>query len=88
MRIVDGQTNSVKLQFNPFILHLFQVGHLKKGLNPPSIQDLNFDPQYLPLTLKAGIVSGILALAVRTLEEWNFNLVSFRPQENGHRFAI
>ncbi|OWM66015.1 hypothetical protein CDL15_Pgr015441 [Punica granatum] len=39
------------------------VGHLKKGLNPPSIQYLNFDSQYLPVTLKAGIISGILALA-------------------------
>ncbi|CAM8931523.1 unnamed protein product [Rhodiola kirilowii] len=39
------------------------VGHLHKGLNPISIQDLNFDPKYLPATLKAGIISGTIALA-------------------------
>ncbi|KAI3977345.1 hypothetical protein MKX01_000258 [Papaver californicum] len=39
------------------------VGHLNKGINPSSIQFLNFDPQYLPYTIKAGIMTGILALA-------------------------
>ncbi|KAL9264050.1 hypothetical protein AKJ16_DCAP04370 [Drosera capensis] len=39
------------------------VGHLKKGINPPSIKDLNFDPKYIAAPLKAGIITGILALA-------------------------
>ncbi|KAI3891542.1 hypothetical protein MKX03_033089 [Papaver bracteatum] len=39
------------------------VGHLKKGINPSSIQFLNFDPEYLPYTIKAGIMTGFLALA-------------------------
>ncbi|KAK8644906.1 hypothetical protein V6N13_118767 [Hibiscus sabdariffa] len=39
------------------------VGDLKKGLNPPSIQYLNFDPQYLPVTVRAGIITGLIALA-------------------------
>ncbi|XP_073150764.1 sulfate transporter 3.1-like [Henckelia pumila] len=39
------------------------IGHLKKGINPPSIMDLNFDSQYLPTTIKTGIVTGIIALA-------------------------
>ncbi|MCL7041936.1 hypothetical protein MKW94_028079 [Papaver nudicaule] len=39
------------------------VGHLNKGINPSSIQFLNFDPKYLPYTIKAGIITGILALA-------------------------
>ncbi|GMI92753.1 sulfate transporter 3;5 [Hibiscus trionum] len=39
------------------------VGDLKKGLNPPSIQYLNFDPQYLPVTVRAGLVTGLIALA-------------------------
>ncbi|KAI3954311.1 hypothetical protein MKW92_044276 [Papaver armeniacum] len=39
------------------------VGHLKKGINPSSIQLLNFDPEYLPYTIKAGIMTGFLALA-------------------------
>ncbi|XP_031386363.1 probable sulfate transporter 3.5 [Punica granatum] len=30
------------------------------------VQHLNFDPQYLPVTLQAGIISGILALAEGT----------------------
>ncbi|KAK9269574.1 hypothetical protein L1049_001350 [Liquidambar formosana] len=39
------------------------VGHLKKGLNPSSIDDLVFDPKYIAAPIKAGIISGILALA-------------------------
>ncbi|CAH8288666.1 unnamed protein product [Eruca vesicaria subsp. sativa] len=39
------------------------VGPLKKGLNPPSIQYLTFDAKYLPLVFKAGIVTGLIAMA-------------------------
>ncbi|XP_051141917.1 sulfate transporter 3.1-like [Andrographis paniculata] len=39
------------------------IGHLKKGLNPPSIMDLNFDSNYLTLVVKTGIVTGIISLA-------------------------
>ncbi|XP_010051595.2 probable sulfate transporter 3.5 [Eucalyptus grandis] len=39
------------------------VGHLNRGINPLSIKDLNFESQYLPVTLKAGILTGILAMA-------------------------
>ncbi|XP_022731117.1 probable sulfate transporter 3.5 [Durio zibethinus] len=39
------------------------VGDLKKGLNPPSIQYLNFDRRYLPVTVQAGLVTGLVALA-------------------------
>ncbi|KAF6172891.1 hypothetical protein GIB67_035445 [Kingdonia uniflora] len=39
------------------------VGELGKGINPLSINRLNFDSEYLPYTLKAGIITGILALA-------------------------
>ncbi|GMI81247.1 sulfate transporter 3;5 [Hibiscus trionum] len=39
------------------------VGDLKKGLNPPSIQYLNFDPEYLPVTVRAGLVTGLVAMA-------------------------
>lgn len=39
------------------------VGKLHKGLNPISIEYLNFDAEYLPYTLKAGIITGIIALA-------------------------
>ncbi|XWS17232.1 hypothetical protein CRYUN_Cryun33cG0050200 [Craigia yunnanensis] len=39
------------------------VGDLKKGLNPPSIQYLNFDSRYLPATVQAVLVTGLIALA-------------------------
>nr|GMD15470.1 sulfate transporter 3.1-like [Ipomoea batatas] len=51
------------------------IGELKKGLNPPSIMDLNFGSAYLTLAIKTGIVTGVLALAVRpfTRSAVNFN---------------
>ncbi|KAJ6381813.1 hypothetical protein OIU77_030478 [Salix suchowensis] len=44
------------------------VGHLHKGLNPISIKYLNFDTEYLPYTLKAGVITGIIALADHSLK--------------------
>lgn len=41
-----------------------QIGELKKGLNPPSIMNLQFGSQHLTLALKTGIVTGVIALAV------------------------
>ncbi|KAG6530075.1 hypothetical protein ZIOFF_012296 [Zingiber officinale] len=38
------------------------IGHLQKGLNPPSANMLDFEGTYLSLTIKTGIVTGILAL--------------------------
>jgi sulfate transporter 3 len=45
-------------------LGTFQIGHLKKGLNPPSAASLQFSPPYMMLALKTGIITGIIALAV------------------------
>lgn len=39
------------------------VGHLNKGLNPISIKHLNFQSEYLPVTLKAGLITALIALA-------------------------
>ncbi|XAR61174.1 hypothetical protein NMG60_11034803 [Bertholletia excelsa] len=39
------------------------IGNLKKGLNPPSIMDLEFGSPYLPTAIKTGIVTGVIALA-------------------------
>ncbi|KAL7084238.1 hypothetical protein ACP275_14G212900 [Erythranthe tilingii] len=39
------------------------IGDLKKGINPASLMDLNFDSRYLTGTIKTGIVTGIIALA-------------------------
>lgn len=49
------------------LLYMFQVGHLKKGINPISIKDLNFESKYLPATIKAGLITGLVALAVSKL---------------------
>ncbi|MQM12289.1 hypothetical protein Taro_045207, partial [Colocasia esculenta] len=42
---------------------MITVGPLKKGLNPLSIGQLNFESKYLKTTLRAGVITGILALA-------------------------
>ncbi|KAJ0985598.1 hypothetical protein J5N97_003954 [Dioscorea zingiberensis] len=39
------------------------VGNLKKGLNPISIGDLAFNPPYVEYAIKAGSVTGFIALA-------------------------
>ncbi|KAL2479761.1 putative sulfate transporter 3.5 [Abeliophyllum distichum] len=39
------------------------VGDLKKGINKPSIQLLNFDPKYIYAPLKAGFITALIALA-------------------------
>lgn len=51
-------------RFLLIVYFCMQVGPLKKGLNPPSIQYLNFDAKYLPVVLKAGIITGLIAMAV------------------------
>ncbi|KAH1066496.1 hypothetical protein J1N35_031483 [Gossypium stocksii] len=38
------------------------IGHLPKGLNPPSLNMLYFNGQYLALTIKTGLITGILSL--------------------------
>ncbi|KAB2599681.1 sulfate transporter 3.1-like [Pyrus ussuriensis x Pyrus communis] len=39
------------------------IGHLKKGLNPPSVSDLAFGSPYLSTAIKTGIVTGVIGLA-------------------------
>ncbi|KAG6402997.1 hypothetical protein SASPL_135212 [Salvia splendens] len=39
------------------------IGHLKKGINPASFMDLNFDSRYLPIAIKTGIITGIISMA-------------------------
>ncbi|PIA31666.1 hypothetical protein AQUCO_04900160v1 [Aquilegia coerulea] len=39
------------------------IGHLNKGLNPPSLTDLEFGSPYLHTAIKTGIITGIIALA-------------------------
>ncbi|KAL8142552.1 hypothetical protein V2J09_015584 [Rumex salicifolius] len=39
------------------------IGDLKKGLNPPSISELEFGSDHLVIAMKTGIVTGVIALA-------------------------
>ncbi|KAF5187525.1 Sulfate transporter 3.1 [Thalictrum thalictroides] len=39
------------------------IGHLNKGLNPPSFSDLEFGSPHLHIAIKTGIITGIIALA-------------------------
>lgn len=39
------------------------IGHLKKGLNPPSVSELGFGSPYLMTAIKAGATIGIISLA-------------------------
>jgi len=43
---------------------LMQIGHLPKGLNPPSLNMLYFSGAHLALAIKTGIITGILSLTV------------------------
>ncbi|KAL3727167.1 hypothetical protein ACJRO7_031988 [Eucalyptus globulus] len=55
---------SVIVYFSQAERHGVQViGHLKKGLNPPSITELAFGSPHLMTAIKVGIVTGIIALA-------------------------
>lgn len=44
-----------------------QIGHLKKGLNPPSVSDLAFGSPHLAAAIKTGIIIGVIGLAVSNL---------------------
>ncbi|XP_060211524.1 probable sulfate transporter 3.5 [Lycium barbarum] len=39
------------------------VGKLSKGINPPSLQLLNFSPEYISVAVKAGIITAMVSLA-------------------------
>ncbi|GER41554.1 sulfate transporter [Striga asiatica] len=43
-------------------LGIATVGNLKKGINQPSIDRWNFDPMYISAPLKAGFITGLIAL--------------------------
>ncbi|XP_010254171.1 PREDICTED: probable sulfate transporter 3.5 isoform X2 [Nelumbo nucifera] len=63
------------------------VGDLSKGLNPLSIKALNFDSRYLPSTIKAGIITGILALAEGIAVGRSFAIVK-NDQVDGNKEMI
>lgn len=42
----------------------FQIGALKKGINPLSCGDFVLNSPYFPVALKTGIITGVIAMAV------------------------
>ncbi|KNA08828.1 hypothetical protein SOVF_159150 [Spinacia oleracea] len=51
------------------------IGHLKKGLNPPSYRDLAFGSPHLTTAIKTGAITGIIALAEGVAVGRSFALV-------------
>ncbi|TXG61367.1 hypothetical protein EZV62_012730 [Acer yangbiense] len=42
--------------------HVTTIGHLPKGVNPPSINKLHFHGSHLSLAIKIGLITGVLSL--------------------------
>ena len=58
---------------NFFVVGLKQVGDLKKGLNPLSINNFVFEGRYLQTILKAALITAILMLTVRTSHSYSIS---------------
>jgi hypothetical protein len=43
---------------------LFQVRHIKKGVNPASASDIYFSGHYLSAGIRIGLIAGMVALTV------------------------
>ncbi|XP_058727276.1 probable sulfate transporter 3.5 [Vicia villosa] len=68
--LANGQNHGIQI-----------VGHLDKGLNPWSIQYLNFDSRYLPAVLKAGLITGVLSLAEGIAIGRSFSVTDNTPHD-------
>ncbi|CAK8534195.1 unnamed protein product [Lathyrus sativus] len=68
--LVKGPTHGIQI-----------VGHLDKGLNPWSIQYLNFDRRYLPAVLRAGLITGVLSLAEGIAIGRSFSVTDNTPHD-------
>ncbi|CAL5186511.1 unnamed protein product [Lathyrus oleraceus] len=68
--LVKGQKHGIQI-----------VGHLDKGLNPWSIQYLNFDSRYLPAVLRAGLITGVLSLAEGIAIGRSFSVTDNTPHD-------
>ncbi|XP_061366494.1 probable sulfate transporter 3.5 [Gastrolobium bilobum] len=68
--LVKGQNHGIQI-----------VGHLDKGLNPLSIKYFNFESEYLPAVLKAGIITGILSLAEGIAIGRSFSVIDNTPHD-------
>ncbi|XP_058722383.1 probable sulfate transporter 3.5 [Vicia villosa] len=68
--LVKGQNHGIQI-----------VGHLDKGLNPWSIQYLNFDSRYLSAVLRAGLITGVLSLAEGIAIGRSFSVTDNTPHD-------
>lgn len=66
---------------------LWQIGHLPKGLNPPSSNMLYFQGAYLGVALKTGIVTGILALTVSFSRNYHYLKLCDQMKQNSCKKA-
>lgn len=62
--IIKSNIIILKSTYLSIYSNMLQIGHLPKGLNPPSANMLHFDSSYLGLVVNTGIVTGILSLTV------------------------
>lgn len=46
---------------------IFQVNHIRKGVNPPSANEIYFSGDLLAKGFKIGVVAGMIALTVSNL---------------------
>ncbi|WJX30022.1 putative sulfate transporter 3.5 [Trifolium repens] len=68
--LVKGQNHGIQI-----------VGHLDKGLNPISIQYLNFDSRYLSAVMRAGLITGVLSLAEGIAIGRSFSVTDNTPHD-------
>lgn len=68
--LVKGQNHGIQI-----------VGHLDKGLNPLSIQYLNFDSKYIGAVMQAGLITGVLSLAEGIAIGRSFSVTDNTPHD-------
>ncbi|XP_061344927.1 probable sulfate transporter 3.5 [Gastrolobium bilobum] len=71
--LVNGQRHGIQI-----------VGYLDKGINPSSIQYLNFDSKYLPAILKTGLLTGFVSLAEGIAIGRSFSVVENTPHDGNN----
>jgi len=70
------------IKWNVAFVCFVQIGHLKKGLNPPSVSELAFGSPYLMTAIKTGIITGVIALAVSSSSSTGFSILTHTYTSN------
>ncbi|KAL8234884.1 hypothetical protein R6Q59_020984 [Mikania micrantha] len=74
--IADAEKHGIKI-----------VGPLKKGINPPSLKNLDFDPKYISAPIEAGVITALIALAEGIAIGRSFALMS-NQQIDGNKEMV